>query len=601
MSIKLLPKNLQNQIAAGEVVERPASIIKELVENSIDAGADNIFIEVEEGGIKKIRICDNGKGIEEEDNLMIFKRYATSKISNIDDLFSLTSFGFRGEALASISSVSDLIIKTKTEKDIVGREINCKGEVKSCSMTTGTEVIVKNLFWNVPARKKFLKTEQKEQKEITIMVENFALSHPEISFELKHNGKQVLKLSKKQKPYHVQRYSEVLGNTISNEFLPLSYEGIDLSVFGFTTHPNFHRSNKSKQYIFVNNRMITGDKNIFTAIMQSYETLMPKGKYPCFILFINIRGDEVDINVHPRKTEVKFNNPANVFKIVKRSFQTALENKNTNSLTLSENNNIYVEKPVVNSSIKVQDNSYYKTLSTNNNFPKNSFLNTPSSSKPFIPPPTLTHQQNFFSESESYKEENSFRVIGQLHNKFILIEEKNGLRIIDQHAAHERIRLEKLTKDLANKKIVKQPLLSPIVFSITMSEKNDLLSQKDYFDSVGFEIEDFGGREVAILSVPASSDKINLKQLFLDLLADSDFFTASFSDFHKSFEKKTISYIACRGSKKFGDKLSFEEMNALVKDWKNCKNPDACAHGRPVSIFHKTIDLENECGRCSYE
>jgi DNA mismatch repair protein MutL len=586
MTIKLLPKNLQNQIAAGEVVECPASIIKELVENSIDAGSDSVFIEVEEGGIKKIRVIDNGKGIEAQDNLMIFKRYATSKISTIDDLFSLTSFGFRGEALASISSVANLIVKTKTTEEIIGREINDLDEIKPCSMKTGTEIVVQNLFWNIPARKKFLKSEQKEQKEITIMLENFALSHPEISFELKHNSKQIFKFNKKNS---IKRYYEVLGNTISDEFLPISYNGLDLSISGFTTHPNFHRSNKSKQYIFVNNRMITNDKNIFTAIMQSYETLMPKGKYPCFILFINIRGDEVDINVHPRKTEVKFNNPAEIFKIVKKSFQNSLENID-NNLSSEQSSNFYINKPTFNTPIK--NNSTFLSGSNINN--KKVIYKI---EKPLSFSSKSNHQQNFFTGSEKTIEENNFKVIGQLHNKFILLEEENGLKVVDQHAAHERVRLESLTKKWNNKKIVRQPLLSPVVFSITISEKNDLLDKKDYFYSLGFEIEDFGGNEIAIISVPTGSERIDLKKLFFDLLADSDFFTTSFSDFHKSLEKRAISYIACRGAKKFGDKLNIEEMNALIRDWKNCKNPEACAHGRPVSVFYNSSTFENECGR----
>jgi len=578
MTIKLLPKSLQNQIAAGEVVERPASIVKELVENSIDAGADSVKIEIEEGGVKKIRIIDNGIGMNEEDSKNCFIRYATSKISKVEDLFSLSSFGFRGEALASIASVSQITLKTKQKTDEIGREIIYKEvknkdnlEVFPCSTQNGTDIIIENIFWNVPARKKFLKTNSTEEREILKTIENFAMSNPNVSFVLKINNTEKLSV---QKSDLQNRAKDILGKDITQHFLPLIYNGLDIQISGFTTHYNYQRSNRTKQYIFVNNRMISNDSIIYSAVSQSYETLLARGKFPAFVLHIHIKPDEVDVNVHPRKTQVKFVNSSNIFKAVKQAFSTALEN-------ISETQSF-----IPTLSLKQQNISQRFSVPDFNTNTKTSHVQSFPSFPAFSP--TF---QDFASEK-------NWSIVGQIRKSFIIVEEIDGLRIVDQHAAHERVRLENLTEKAKNKEIISQPLLTPCVFSLSQSDKDLLLEQQEYLHDIGFEIEDFGNNEIAVSTVPEGSEKINIEKLFIEIFENCDFFEPEFSSITDSFAKKVLSYAACRGAKMFGDYMSHSEMEALIQDWKRCKNQHSCAHGRPVSIFYPFNEIEKKCGRC---
>ena len=608
MTIKLLPPSLQNQIAAGEVVERPASIIKELVENSIDAQAENIRIEIEEGGVKKIRIIDDGKGMNKHDAQHCFTRYSTSKISKIDDLFTLSSFGFRGEALASIASISHMTLKTKQKsekKQTTGIEIIYKAKQKPeeletipCSMPTGTEILIENVFWNVPARKKFLKTESTEAREIVKIIENFALSNPHISFRLKVDGKEKISV---QKSDLQTRAKNIIGKDITDHFLPLIYQGIDLQITGFTTDYNYHRSNRTRQYIFVNNRIISSDSLISSAVSQAYETLLPRGKFPSFLLHITIRPDEVDVNVHPRKTQVKFLNTANLFKAIKQAFSTALNNTHA-----TQNIPQISDDSEFTPTLSEKQHNIAERFSVPTFPPKIQNTYSPSPSSTF--PTNQSFQQSFIQNNASHTQETGdreaeteiedWKVIGQVRKSFIIVEEANGMRIVDQHAAHERVRLEMLTEKAEKKEIISQPLLTPCIFSLSQSDKELLLEQQKYLLDIGFEIEDFGNTEVAINSVPSGSEHIDIAKLFQEILDSCDFFEPEFASITDSFAKKVLSYAACRGAKMFGDYMSQNEMEALIRDWKKCKKLHSCAHGRPVSIFYPFNEIEKKCGRC---
>ena len=594
MTIKLLPESLQNQIAAGEVVERPASIVKELVENSIDAEAPNITIEIEEGGIKKIRIIDDGKGMNEADARNCFTRYATSKISKVDDLFTLSSFGFRGEAIASIASVSLMTLKTKQKTEdntntgieivyTTSKNTNAENlEVFPCSMPNGTEFLIENVFWNVPARKKFLKSETTEALEIAKIIENFAMSTPNVSFTLKVNGIEKISV---QKSTLENRAKDIIGKDITQHFLPLVYQGLDIQISGFTTHYNYHRSNRTRQYIFVNKRIISADSLISSAVAQAYETLLPRGKFPSFVMHITIRPDEVDVNVHPRKTQVKFMNSSNIFKAVKQAFSSALENTHATQNTVNVS-----EFSEFTPTLSPQQ----QQISTRFSVPNYS-QNTSQTSVPAFPQ-IPSFQTSFIENSEEITED--WKIIGQVRKSFIVVEEKTGMRVVDQHAAHERVRLEALTEKMNAKEIVSQPLLSPCVFSLSVSDKEVLLEQADYLQNIGFEIEDFGNSEVAISAVPAGSEHIDIAKLFQEVLDNCDFFEPEFASITDSFAKKVLSYAACRGAKMFGDYMSHSEMEALITDWKKCKMQHSCAHGRPVSVFHPFKEIEKKCGRC---
>jgi len=600
MTIKLLPQSLQNQIAAGEVVERPASIVKELVENSIDAKAENIRIEIEEGGIKKIRIIDDGKGMNETDARNCFTRYATSKISTVDDLFALSSFGFRGEALASIASVSLMTLRTKEKtenKQNIGIEIvytihnNNSAEnleVVPCNMQSGTEILIENVFWNVPARKKFLKSETTEAREIVKIIEKFAMSTPNVSFSLKVNGIEKISV---QKSTLANRAKDIIGKDITQHFLPLVYQGLDIQISGFTTHYNYSRSNRTRQYIFVNNRIIASDSLISSAIAQAYETLLPRGKFPSFVLHITIRPDEVDVNVHPRKTQVKFINSSNVFKAVKQAFSTTLENTHATQNTIQHSDFSEFTPTLSKQQQQISTRFSVPTLSRNTSHSSN-YSQSPPPAFPHIP----SIQTSFIEHHEEITQD--WKIIGQVRKSFIIVEEKTGMRIVDQHAAHERVRLEALTEKMNAKSIVSQPLLTPCVFSLSVSDKETLLEQTEYLQKIGFEIEDFGNSEVTISAVPAGSEHIDIAKLFQEVLDNCDFFEPGFSSITDSFAKKVLSYAACRGAKMFGDEMSHIEMEALIQDWKHCKMQHSCAHGRPVSIFHPFTEMEKKCGRC---
>ena len=505
--IQLLSKTLQNQIAAGEVVERPASVVKELLENSVDAGAKNISIEIEAGGIQKIRIIDDGEGMDESDLLMSYQRYATSKISSVEDLFSINSFGFRGEAIASISSVSSFTIRTKTEHAALGIEStntknldNGEQEVTPCACPKGTEILVENLFWNVPARKKFLKSENAESREITKLIESFALANEDIGIIFKKEGKTIFQFFPETQQ---SRAEKVIGKSVSDSFLPVQFLGQDIKISGFCTHPNFFRSTRDKQFLFVNNRIVQADKSVHGAISQAYATLMPKGKFPSFVLFIDIHPEKVDVNVHPRKTEVRFHSPSEIFQITKGAFLSAL------SLKESEISGVSQISPNTNPiSQNFFEKSSYSSPVVNSHgcsLPTPKLSNTPNYQPNF--------SGNFFPAPQNFPETDHSQewvIVGQARKSFIIREEKDGIRVIDQHAAHERVRYEELLRNFRAKKIISQPLLTPAIFSVSASEKMLLLEEGKTLQDLGFEIDDFGGQEISVLAVPTGHIKFDI-------------------------------------------------------------------------------------------
>jgi len=605
--IHLLSATLQNQIAAGEVVERPASVVKELIENSTDAGATEISIEIEGGGIDKIRVIDNGEGMNQEDLIMSYQRYATSKITSVDDLFSIHSFGFRGEAIASIASVSLFTIRTKTENAELGIETSntrkntnpeiSEQEVSPCSCPKGTEIIVENLFWNVPARKKFLKSENTESREITKLIEAFSLANEHIGITFKKDGKTIFQFFPEDKK---SRAEKVMGKSIAEFFLPVQFLGQDIKISGFCTHPNFHRSTRDKQFLFVNKRIIQSDKSIQGAISQAYATLMPKGKFPAFVLFIDIHPEKVDVNVHPRKTEVRFHSPSEIFQITKGSFISALSRQSENpeisgSFQISPNTSPVSQKFFEQKSYSSPEGNSHGCSLPTPKFPKNKY-NSPNTSYS-----QTNFSENFFPASgvcnTPLREKDEWVLVGQARKSFIIREEKDGIRVIDQHAAHERVRYEQLLREFRARKILSQPLLTPVVFSVSASEKMLLLEETQTLQQMGFEIEDFGGQEISVSAVPTGNTKLDIEQLFRNLLDDLDSFDPAFGKNISSFSEKMLSYTACRGAKKFGDVLSSPEMEQLLHDWDKCTHKDSCAHGRPVSTFYPYKEIENECGR----
>ena len=606
-SIHLLPENLRNQIAAGEVVERPASVVKELVENAIDANANHIEVHVLKGGIEKMVIQDNGKGMDEKDAKMCFSRYATSKISTSDDLFSLHTFGFRGEAIAAIASVSKTSITTKTMEAlsgifVSGEEKNLMSKVIVCPK--GTTITVENLFWNIPARWKFLKSESTEWREITKIMESFALSHPEISFRVQKDEKLAMDFPAfqndgteeiKENIALKNRIASLFGNEFTKSLLPLRYNGTDIQISGFCSHPHEHRASKDRQFLWVNGRSITGDKQIEIAVFRAYESLLPKGRKPSYFLSITLDPALVDVNVHPRKSEVRFLH--SLYETVKSAFDHALQEEYQ---TFSNRENIHFPKTQLqsfNSFLKNEkETSLLQSHKTQkiNNFPTSS----PFSQK--FPHGNIPQKNEQFSAiSEIFPEHilQKRKVIGQIRKSFLVIEEDDGILIIDQHAVHERVRYEALMRNVQEKKCISQELLTPIIVPVSPSEKALLLSEQENLELLGFSITEFGERDIAISAVPSGTGERAVEQLVRDILEDLSNPNPKDGRETKKTLERIATYASCRGAIKFGDVLTLPEMESLVEKWEKCGRGFSCAHGRPVykKIFFN--ELEHEHGR----
>ncbi len=587
-SIRVLSESLRNQIAAGEVVERPASVIKELIENAIDAKATQIDIAIFAGGTQSIRVRDNGSGMTEEDALMALKRYATSKIFTADDLFDLHSFGFRGEALASIASISKLLLTTKQKEGDSAIQITAhNAEVSNIGAPDGTEVIVQDLFYNVPARKKFLKTEKTESAHVTNIVQDLALAHPSIGFRLTLDDRMVLDTPvRKGDTALLQRIQDIFGNTGVENVSPIQFLGKDLSISGYASHPHIHRRNRKNQKIFVNKRPVS-DRMIFAAISQAYESLVPKGFYPDVFLFLDIAPDLVDVNVHPRKSEVKFLQEREVFRAVKGAIQSAFK----------EETDVTQRNEEQKWTLRSSEKSFLKTsLQQIPPQEKFSFSKSIPNSLGSAPSAPASVQPSSFSKGKNDVIEDG-RVIGQIRNSFLLVEQEEGLMIIDQHAAHERVRYEILMKNLKEKTPQSQRLLLPQIIEVSPAEKQVLEEYREILKSFGFEIEEFSNHEMSLFAVPSGTEKTDFTENLKNLLHDLEGYDSSDPKAVLSPAERIATFAACRGAVKFGDKLTLPEMEQLLVDLRACETSQACAHGRPVWMYISYDQMEREHGR----
>lgn len=605
MAIQKLSQDIINKIAAGEVVERPSSVIKELVENSLDALATRVEIELKNGGRDYIRIQDNGIGMDEQDAKLSIEQHTTSKIHSVNDLFNLNTFGFRGEALASISSVSDFILQTKRQNDLVGFEvcvIDSKINYKQVSCKTGTKIEVLNLFKNIPARKAYLKSASTEYNHCFEEVTRFALARPDVSFVLIHNNKNIFSLNA-TKP--ILRIEELFKKTITDAMLEFNFEEDFFKVSGFVGKPHKFFGSKNYQYIFLNGRYIKSPI-IHKAILQGYGSLLPHLTQPIYVLNININPEIVDVNVHPRKLEVRFADSQSIFRFIVRAINNVLRTNDlnkqlddfTNTTNLdfqnTQNNNLHF-----NNTNQVYKNNFSQNNSINNNYKtsilQNSFLNSENYKTSILQKDSLNFtNDNFEENNQGYylqNEKNYFlddwKLLGQIKDSYILVEVVNkGLLIIDQHGADERINYEKLLKEQENGITTKkQQLLLPIIIEVSQAEHNLIIQNKLEFEKLGFEIESFDYKQnqkiISVNSVPTiikiKDPKKILEEIF-DTLLNED-----------KIESFTIDYIlktlACKSAVKFGDILSLDEQMKLIKDIKeNINNNLACAHGRPIIL-----------------
>lgn len=567
--IKQLSKHLINQIAAGEVIERPASVVKELVENSIDAGATKVSIEIN-NDCRDIRVADNGSGIHPDDIMLAFSKHATSKISSDEDLFDIHTMGFRGEALASIISISKLTCTTRTADFENGTKVKCENSEVNSTQTgcaVGTIMEIKDLFYNLPARLKFLKSSNTEFSYIQELVQSIALANPHCSLELKKNGKSVLKTSGQNNL--LQTIKEVYSSDVTQNLKkvlktdPLS----GLKISGYVSTPDYTRSSKKSYHIYINSRTVKCPifmKSIDTA----YKSLIANGKYPFVVLNLEIPPADVDVNVHPTKKEVRYKNTNQIFNFIFTSIQAGLAN--------------YVEKqtPQPEPENNVIDFFQSKLESTNEIiFDKKDDTIYVSDAEMQKMEQTVVQPKIFVpTEKEVEPEEN---IIGQYKNTYILIEKEDGLEIVDQHIAEERYIYEKL---MSEKEIVSQMLFVSDVINVSSSEAELIKENIDKFEKFGYGIEFMKDNELIFRKVPQMISKTNPKEILADILENID------GNLDR-LEEKILITTSCKASVKAGQKLSTWQMQEIIKKWRKTKMPYTCPHGRTISkvISHKEI------------
>lgn len=616
--IQLLDDFTINKIAAGEVIENPKSIVKELVENSLDAKANEVIVEIKNGGKSYIRVTDNGIGINKEDVFIAFKRHSTSKITSVEDLFTINTLGFRGEALASIAAIAKVEIITKTDISDSGIKVimeNSKLIFKEdIGCPVGTTIIVTKLFYNVPARKKFLKSDNAEGTSVREIVANLALSREEISFTFMKNNSVIFKTPKNNDFFNT--IASLFGKDLCESLIKINYINEGLTINGYTTNLNYYRGNRKYQLVFINDRYIK-NKQINKVIEDTYKTLLPINKHPACFLKINIENNEIDVNVHPAKTEIRFNNTNKVMSEIKLAISNALRKSNLikkvnkNTITPSFEKSVsdinifkntmeqsYIDnKPSIkkdetkDNAYKVKNDHYYN-LDNNNDKIKSPLIKESINLSKVEVYSSPNKQIELIKENKDDIKNNiaNLFIIGVLFNTYILCEnlKDNEFFIIDQHAAHERINFEKFNTDFLNKKVISQELIAPEIIKLSYDDYSIFNDSLELFTDLGFIIENFGSNSIMIRSIPMIFIKSNINQLFYNFL-DS---IKAYANKSKTYNNERIIKEACTKSVKSGDKLHNSEIKKLLYDLSKTNTPFTCPHGRPVIIKMNKYEIE---------
>ncbi|MDY3254206.1 MAG: DNA mismatch repair endonuclease MutL [Lachnospiraceae bacterium] len=585
-NINILDSNTIDKIAAGEVVERPSAVVKELVENSIDANADAVTIEIKDGGISFIRITDNGEGIDRSQIKKAFMRHATSKIKSVEDLISVTSLGFRGEALSSISAVSKIEFLTKTKTDFIGTRYVVEGGrecvFEDAGIPDGTTIIVRDLFFNVPARKKFLKSPSSEGNNITELIEHMILSHPNISFKYIYNGN--VKLQSSGKNDIKSCIYNVYGRDIANGLIEVKSIRDDISIHGFIGKPELARATRNFEIYFVNNRFIKSTL-IDRALEEAYKDYLMLHKYPTVFLYFEIPSHLIDVNVHPTKREIRFFEGEALKCYIVDVIKNALINKELIKEIVEEHH----EKPSVKES--EINKEPFETInhiieSSYNNYYSSEIEKEDESTDINDKNEQLTLFDDKFISEESIKKH---RTIGQLFNTYWLIEFENKLFIVDQHAAHEKVNYERLIKKLRNNENCSQNIYPPIVVSLSNAEAQYVTKYNENFLNVGFTIEHFGGLDYTISTVPMELLSQNPADYFHEMLDE-------LMEGKNSKETETVNLkiatMACKASVKGNMHLSVFEADKLISELLTLENPYNCPHGRPTIISFSKYEIE---------
>lgn len=592
--IQLLEQETIDKIAAGEVIERPVAVVKELVENAIDSGANAVTVEIKNGGITFIRITDNGCGISREELPSAFLRHATSKIKTIEDLFTVKSLGFRGEALSSIAAVSQVECITKTRDSLQGCRYEIHGgnekEREEIGCPDGTTFIVRNLFYNTPARQKFLKTKTTEGNYINEWMERFSLSHPEISFRFISDGNTKLQTSGNSNCKNNIYY--IYGSDITKALLEINTCQNDMELTGFVAKPEVSRGTRVYMNYFINGRYIKSPV-ISRAIEDAYKGYMMGHRYPFTTLFLTIDSHLIDVNVHPTKMEIRFQNQEEVYQIFYEAIKSALAKPSLiPEVTLDKAITTVSEKKVGAKEEPHMPEPFEEKRRTE--FIQEYKVEQP---KPVVREsvPFQYEQVNMLDQSPELEEEQkaNFRIIGQVFATYWLIEYENQLLIIDQHAAHEKVLYEKMIKSVENSEILSQPLVVPVVVTLSPTEVETLKTYSDTLCRLGFEAEPFGGHEYAIKAVPSDFLKLDVKELFIDLL--DHLMEKGGGDSEMILER--VASMSCKAAVKGNHTFSLFEAQKLIEQMLLLDNPYHCPHGRPTTITMTKTEFEKKFKR----
>jgi DNA mismatch repair protein MutL len=662
--IKVLPDALANQIAAGEVVERPASVVKELLENSLDAGARKVNIEVEAGGKRLIRIVDDGEGMTRDDAILAFERHATSKLRTAGDLESITTLGFRGEALPSIASVSHLFLRTKTARDVEGTEVEFNGgrliAVRDIAWPGGAEIEVKDLFFNIPARRKFLKSDATESFHITNLVQHYALANHDLAFMLINNGRDAIRVaparSLKERAY------QILGGSLLQKLVEVNGESDGLRVIGYVSNPQEQRSSRDAQYLFVNRRFVR-DQLIGRALTEAYRSMMPSGTYPAAVLFIEVPPSEVDVNVHPAKTEVRFLRESSILAFVRDAVAEAI--RSTQPITrvpgVKVEESKVQPKAEAQPSAETQWNRSAGEAQSDKPFPQEPskyIAPVASGQRPPLPPrPTVpadpqldfesarlaTDEEIALPASDTYQEpleapqqvaldypdraqtaaeslstetptfeagasvetrpENEslearelpglghgIKPLGQIRDSYIVATDEEGLLLVDQHVAHERVLFEQFRDVRLARSAQVQPLLIPETLDLNPAEVESFAAVQSELEVMGIETMQLSGRTIAIKTAPSGLTSGDVLALVREVLAVVERERRSFTLEH--IRDEIAASLACKAAIKVNMPLTNEKMQWLIDELMKTKNPMTCPHGRPIIMRMGLRDIE---------
>ena len=569
--IRILPEKVANQIAAGEVVERPASVVRELLDNSIDAGSDKIEIKIEEGGRRLIRLKDNGIGMSKDDMLLSLERHATSKINSVADLFSVKSLGFRGEALPSIASVSRMEIVSRTNDQLVGYSLKTSGgklgSMDETGAPVGTTVAVRDLFFNVPARRKFLKSVKTETDNIVDILSRIVLPFTRIQLRLIDGQRTLINLPASNN--ELNRLSVLLGRTVTESLIETSGEADGLKIRAYLGPHEMSRSRGDRIYAYINGRSIK-DRMITKAVMEGYGQRLMKGRYPQVVVFMELDPSLVDVNVHPAKQEVRFHNSRSVYDTLAYTIEKSLKDQQFTT---------FVDLGFQKTEIK----SVIDSVAQNISEPEWEYSEGEKHETEKIDFPSSEMQQT------EYALKNSMNIIGQLRNTYILCQAKDGLIMLDQHAAHERIVYETLKKSHESSKIESQGFLIPQQFEFSIKDTRTVLKKIDKLAELGFDLEHFGGNTFLLRSVPSILVDIKWENFFLDLIPvmaeENDLSSERALD-------RLFTVMSCHSAIRAGQAMSHQEMIRLVEQLEKMELSTNCPHGRPIFKEFKFYEIE---------